>query len=109
MIDEAIVEARAGNGGNGMAMFLREALRPLGGPSGGNGGDGGSVYLVADPSLNTLLKFRWRRHFIAGNGGNGARNKRHGANGDDVDVTVPVGTEVWEASDREGVTRRVFG
>ena len=102
MIDEAIVEARAGNGGNGMAMFLREALRPLGGPAGGNGGDGGSVYLVADPSLNTLLKFRWRRHFIAGNGGNGARNKRHGANGDDVDVTVPVGTEVWGASEREG-------
>ena len=69
MIDEATIEARAGNGGNGIVTFLREALRPLGGPAGGNGGIGGSVSLVADPSLNTLLKFRWRRHFIAKNGG----------------------------------------
>ena len=102
MIDEATIEARAGNGGNGLVTFLREALRPLGGPAGGNGGNGGSVTLVADPSLNTLLKFRWRRHFIAKNGGNGARNKRHGANGESVDVTVPVGTEVWRIGDRAG-------
>lgn len=102
MIDEATIEARAGNGGNGLVTFLREALRPLGGPAGGNGGNGGSVTLVADPSLNTLLKFRWRRHFIAKNGGNGARNKRHGANGESVDVTVPVGTEVWRGGDRAG-------
>ncbi len=100
MIDEATIEARAGNGGKGMATFLREAMRPLGGPAGGSGGNGGSVTLIADPSLNTLLKFRYRRHFIAGNGGNGARNKRHGANGDDVEVTVPVGTEVWELPKR---------
>ena len=102
MIDEATIEARAGNGGNGLVTFLREALRPLGGPAGGNGGNGGSVSLVADASLNTLLKFRWRRHFIAKNGGNGARNKRHGANGESVDVTVPVGTEVWRIGDRAG-------
>jgi len=102
MIDEATIEARAGNGGNGLVTFLREALRPLGGPAGGNGGNGGSVTLVADASLNTLLKFRWRRHFIAKNGGNGARNKRHGANGESVDVTVPVGTEVWRIGDRAG-------
>ncbi len=102
MIDEATIEARAGNGGNGLVTFLREALRPLGGPAGGNGGNGGSVTLVADPSLNTLLKFRWRRHFIAKNGGNGARNKRHGANGESVDVTVPVGTEVWRIGNRAG-------
>ena len=102
MIDEATFEARAGNGGNGMVTFLREALRPLGGPSGGNGGNGGSVCLVADPSLNTLLKFRWRRHYIAKNGGNGARNRRHGANGESVDVTVPVGTEVWQLGGIDG-------
>ena len=102
MIDEATIEARAGNGGNGLVTFLREALRPLGGPAGGNGGNGGSVTLVADASLNTLLKFRWRRHFIAKNGGNGARNKRHGANGESVDVTVPIGTEVWRIGDRAG-------
>ncbi len=102
MIDEATIEARAGNGGNGLVTFLREALRPLGGPAGGNGGNGGSVSLVADASLNTLLKFRWRRHFIAKNGGKGARNKRHGANGESVDVTVPVGTEVWRIGARAG-------
>ena len=102
MIDEATIEARAGNGGNGLVTFLREALRPLGGPAGGNGGNGGSVSLVADASLNTLLKFRWRRHFIAKNGGNGARNKRHGANGESVDVSVPVGTEVWQIGQRTG-------
>ena len=109
MIDEANIEARAGNGGSGMALFLREALRPLGGPAGGNGGSGGSVTLVADPSLNTLLKFRYRRHFIAGNGGNGARKKRHGANGDGVDVTVPVGTEVWQIGERSGEPETFLG
>ena len=102
MIDEATIEARAGNGGNGIVTFLREAMRPLGGPAGGNGGNGGNVCLIADPSLNTLLKFRWRRHFIAKNGGHGARNRRHGANGDGVDVTVPVGTEVWQLPDSSG-------
>ncbi len=109
MIDEATIEARAGNGGKGMATFLREAMRPLGGPAGGSGGNGGSVTLVADPSLNTLLKFRYRRHFIAGNGGNGARNKRHGANGDDVEVTVPVGTEVWELPKRSSGSEVFLG
>ena len=101
MIDEAIIEVRAGNGGNGVVTFLREAMRPLGGPAGGNGGNGGSVSLLADASLNTLMKFRWRRHFIAKNGGAGSRNRRHGANGESVDVTVPVGTEVWQLADAE--------
>lgn len=96
MIDEAHIEVRAGDGGNGMVAFLREATRPLGGPSGGDGGDGGSVVLHADASLNTLTKFRWRRHFIAERGGNGEQNRRHGANGDDLEVAVPLGTEVWE-------------
>ncbi len=102
MIDEAIIEARAGNGGKGIVTFLREAMRPLGGPAGGNGGNGGSVTLLADSSLNTLLKFRWRRHFIAKDGGNGARNRRHGANGESVNVTVPIGTEVWQIGEKEG-------
>ncbi len=109
MIDESTIEARAGNGGNGIVTFLREALRPLGGPAGGNGGHGGSVYLVADPSLNTLLKFRWRRHFIAKNGGNGARNRRQGANGESVDVTVPVGTEVWRCPENASQSETFFG
>ncbi len=107
MIDEAVIEVRAGKGGNGMVTFLREAMRPLGGPAGGNGGNGGSVALVADPSLNTLLKFRWRRHFIANNGRPGGRNKRHGASGEGVEVTVPIGTEVWQQTDDDG-EREVF-
>ncbi len=109
MIDEATIETRAGNGGNGIVTFLREAMRPLGGPAGGNGGNGGNVCLVADPSLNTLLKFRWRRHFIAKNGGHGARNRRHGANGEGVDVTVPVGTEVWQLPESSGKPETFLG
>ncbi len=82
-----------------MVTFLREAMRPLGGPAGGDGGNGGSVSLVADPSLNTLLKFRYRRHFIASNGALGGRKRRRGADGDDIEVTVPCGTEVWRIED----------
>ena len=110
MIDEAYIEVRAGNGGNGIVAFLREAMRPMGGPSGGNGGNGGSVSLVADDSLNTLLKFRWRRHFIAEHGRDGGQNKRHGARGDEVKVSVPVGTEVWETVDDDNgePMRQVF-
>lgn len=96
MIDEAHIEVRAGSGGNGIVAFLREAMRPMGGPSGGNGGNGGSVTLVADDSLNTLLKFRWRKHFTADHGRNGEQNKRHGAKGNEIEVSVPIGTEVWE-------------
>ena len=108
MIDEARIEVRAGDGGNGIVAFLREAMRPMGGPSGGNGGNGGSVTLVADDSLNTLLKFRWRRHFNAQHGRHGEQNRRHGAKGDDTDVSVPVGTEVWESANEGDTERQVF-
>ena len=108
MIDEARIEVRAGDGGNGIVAFLREAMRPMGGPSGGNGGNGGSVTLVADDSLNTLLKFRWRRHFNAQHGRHGEQNRRHGAKGDDTEVSVPVGTEVWESTNEGDTERQVF-
>lgn len=108
MIDEAQIEVRAGNGGNGVVTFLREAMRPMGGPSGGNGGNGGSVILIADSALNTLLKFRWRRHFLAQNGRNGEQNRRNGAKGNDLTVTVPIGTEVWEQATQDGTERQVF-
>ena len=108
MIDEAQIEVRAGDGGSGMVAFLREAMRPMGGPSGGNGGSGGSIVLVADDSINTLLKFRYRRHWIAKRGGNGEQNRRNGADGGGVQVSVPVGTEVWESVDEDGTERDVF-
>jgi GTP-binding protein len=93
-LDEAVIWVKAGNGGNGSASFRREKYVPRGGPDGGDGGRGGSVYLVADPEKTTLLDFRYRRHFRAESGGNGARGKRHGKAGDDLDIPVPPGTIV---------------
>ena len=99
MIDSISIEVAGGNGGNGIVAFTREAMNPLGGPAGGTGGDGGSVVLVADESESTLLKFRRQRVFRAEGGGRGGPNKRQGANGKNTAVTVPVGTEVWDAAD----------
>ncbi len=94
IFDEATISVKAGNGGNGAATFRREKFVPLGGPDGGDGGRGGSVFLVADPNLNTLLEFRHRRRFKAQPGGNGGRSRRHGAAGEDLYIRVPVGTIV---------------
>lgn len=107
MLDSAVIEVRAGNGGSGMVSFIREALLPRGGPGGGDGGHGGDVVLIADPDINTLTKFHWQPHFIAKNGGKGEGHNRHGANGDSVEVTVPVGTEVWEWEDKQD--KRLIG
>lgn len=97
MIDSVVIELEAGDGGNGAVLFRREAFVPRGGPSGGDGGDGGSVAFVADPSLNTLAFFRRKRVFRAERGGNGEASNRHGRNGADVEIRVPVGTEVWDS------------
>jgi GTP-binding protein len=67
MLDSAVIEVRAGNGGHGLVAFIREAMAPRGGPGGGDGGHGGDVVLVADPAINTLTKFHWQPHFIAKN------------------------------------------
>lgn len=101
MLDSAVIEVRAGNGGHGIVSFIREALLPRGGPGGGDGGRGGDVILVADPAMNTLTKFHWQPHFIAKNGTRGDGHHRNGANGETVEVTVPVGTEVWISVDGE--------
>ncbi len=94
IFDEATIHVKAGDGGDGASSFRREKFVPLGGPDGGDGGRGGSVYLVADTSVNTLLEFRHKRRFRAKGGGKGAGAKRHGAAGDDLHVKVPVGTLV---------------
>ena len=104
MIDSTVIEVRSGNGGHGMVSFIREALLPRGGPGGGDGGHGGNIVLVADSSINTLTKFHWQPHFIARNGSNGQGHNKNGANGETVEVPVPVGTEVWvweDSKDKE--------
>jgi GTP-binding protein len=93
-IDYARIAVKAGNGGNGVVSFRREKFAPLGGPDGGDGGRGGSVYLKADPGHDTLLDFQRRRTFKADSGGNGGGQKRHGKKGRDVIIPVPVGTVV---------------
>jgi len=102
-LDEATIRARAGSGGSGAVSFRREKHVPRGGPEGGDGGRGGSVVLVADPGLTTLVDFRHRRDFRAGNGGDGSGNQRGGKNGEDVAVPVPVGTVVTGAETGEQV------
>jgi GTP-binding protein len=93
-VDEAEIKVVAGSGGNGCVSFRREKFVPLGGPDGGNGGDGGSVLLVADENLNTLVDFRHQRVFRAKRGQNGMGRQMTGARGDDLVIRVPVGTTV---------------
>jgi GTPase len=94
MYDHAKIYVKAGNGGRGSASFRREKFAPFGGPDGGDGGRGGSVYLRATDNLNTLLPFRYKQHFKAASGGQGLGNNKHGAAGDDLYIDVPVGTFV---------------
>ncbi|MGD2112791.1 MAG: GTPase ObgE [Gammaproteobacteria bacterium] len=100
-IDEAEIEVRAGDGGNGCISFRREKYIPMGGPDGGDGGDGGSVLLVADAGINTLIDFRHQRKFIAERGENGRGNNCRGKSGEDLVIRVPVGTLVHEAETGE--------
>lgn len=100
-IDEASIRVQAGKGGNGCLSFRREKYVERGGPDGGNGGDGGSVYLVADEALNTLVDFRYQPSYQAQNGqGGGSRNKT-GAGGEDTYVKVPMGTTVVDEETQE--------
>ncbi len=100
-IDEAEIEVRAGDGGNGCISFRREKYIPMGGPDGGDGGDGGSVLLEADSGINTLIDFRHQRKFTAGRGENGRGNNCRGRSGEHLIIKVPVGTIVHEAETGE--------
>jgi GTP-binding protein len=95
-IDEATIEVRAGDGGNGCVSFRREKYIPFGGPDGGDGGDGGSVYLEAESGANTLADFRHKRKFLAERGQNGMGKNRTGKSGADLLIEAPVGTIVHE-------------
>ncbi len=93
-VDEVEVSTTSGDGGRGAVSFRREKFVPRGGPDGGDGGHGGSVYLVADPHRNTLVHFRFNPKFEAPRGQNGQGSRKSGASGADLDIPVPVGTEV---------------
>jgi GTP-binding protein len=100
-VDEVIIQVQAGDGGNGCLSFRREKFVPFGGPDGGDGGRGGSIYLTADPGLSTLVDFRYQRHFRAQRGQNGMGSQCTGKSGEDLWVRVPVGTMVYKTDTNE--------
>jgi GTP-binding protein len=99
-LDEAKVYIRSGDGGNGCVAFRREKFIEFGGPSGGNGGRGGDVIVEVADGLNTLIDYRYQQHFKAPKGANGMGSDRHGANGKDIVLKVPLGTQIID-EDRE--------
>ena len=100
-VDEAKILVKAGSGGNGCVAFRREKFVPRGGPSGGDGGHGGSIYLEANPNDNTLLRYRYNREFKADRGRHGEGSNCTGHSGDDMILQVPVGTLVFDAQNGE--------
>ena len=99
--DEAKIMVKAGDGGNGCVAFRREKYVPRGGPSGGDGGHGGDIYIEANPHDNTLLRYRYNREFKGGRGGHGEGSDCHGASADDMTLKVPVGTVVYDSDTHE--------
>jgi len=102
-VDEAAISVEAGRGGNGVISFRREKYIPFGGPNGGDGGDGGSVYLLADRNLNTLVDFRYSKNYKAQGGQSGMGQQKTGRAGEDLVISVPVGTIVSDVDRREVV------
>ncbi len=100
-VDEATIRVQAGNGGHGALSFRREKYVERGGPDGGDGGHGGSVYLIADPAMNTLADFRVARKFRAESGQGGAGRNKTGRSGKDLDVHIPCGTVVHDVDTGE--------
>ncbi|MHC4638086.1 MAG: GTPase ObgE [Planctomycetota bacterium] len=95
-IDEAKIHVKAGKGGNGCLSFRREKFIPKGGPDGGDGGHGGSVYFETAGNLDTLIDFSGRPNWTAKNGGDGEGNNRHGADGEDLVIPIPPGTQIHD-------------
>ncbi len=100
-VDQATIRVKAGDGGNGCVSFRREKYVPKGGPDGGNGGDGGSVIIVADPNVNTLFDFQSQHHWSAQNGQGGMSSQRSGLAGEDCIVRMPAGTLIYDADSGE--------
>jgi len=102
-VDEAKILVKAGNGGNGCVAFRREKYVPRGGPSGGDGGHGGSIYLEANPNDNTLLRYRYNREFKADRGRHGEGSNCTGHSGEDMILQVPVGTFAYDEQSGETI------
>jgi GTP-binding protein len=100
-VDEATIEVIAGKGGNGAASFRREKFIPKGGPDGGDGGRGGSIYAIADRNINTLVDYRYARLHRGRNGENGRGSDQYGAAAPDITLRVPVGTTIFDADTGE--------
>ena len=102
-VDEAVIEVHAGDGGNGSAAFRREKYIPRGGPSGGDGGRGGSIFAIADRNINTLIDYRYARIHRAKKGENGMGADKYGRGADDIVLRVPVGTVITDAESGEAI------
>lgn len=100
-VDEAKIHVQAGRGGDGCMSFRREKFIPFGGPDGGDGGDGGSIWMKASADLNTLVDFRYKRHYKAQNGEQGKGSNCTGKKGEDLVIDVPVGTLVYDEETNE--------
>ena len=107
-VDEVDIHVTAGHGGRGCLAFRREKYVPRGGPSGGDGGHGGSVWVVASPHINTLISFRFHPEFDAQKGGNGEGSNRTGRNGEDLTLEVPVGTFVYDRTGAPEIAPRLI-
>lgn len=103
-VDEAKIKVKAGNGGHGCLSFRREKYIPFGGPDGGDGGTGGSIFFITDPNLNTLVDFRYTRIFEAKRGQDGMGSQCTGKNGDDLTIKVPIGTLIYDDDTEELIT-----
>jgi GTPase len=102
-IDEAKIEVIAGDGGNGVASFCREKFRPFGGPDGGDGGVGGTIWAVADRNINTLVDYRFSKMHRAGRGENGRGSDCYGKGADDIKLRMPVGTLIVDVNTGEAI------
>ena len=107
-VDEVDIHVEAGSGGRGCLAFRREKFVPRGGPSGGDGGLGGSVFVVASPHTNTLINYRFHPEFSAERGEHGQGSNRTGGNGDDLELAVPIGTLVYEKTGDSGHPLRLL-
>ena len=105
--DRAQIHAEAGRGGDGGLSFRREKFVPRGGPDGGDGGRGGDIVAVADSALRDLSAYGRMKNLRAGRGGNGRGTKKHGADGETVEICVPVGTQILDAETAAQVLDRV--